>query len=189
MRRRTSLVVLALATVLGSCGGGAADDDSDPEPTGSSATTDTPSATTPEASDTTIPAPTTTEQAAEATATGAGDASLTIGDMSYEFSGLTCYLDAAAAEAYGDEDATFAALAQDGDATLIITVRDKGIELFEVGYIRNDGSATWHMVSNDVEPNYLVEDGRITAEGEFELILDSEETDTTEVGSIEASCG
>jgi hypothetical protein len=190
MRYRTSVTSLALALLVGACGNGASDDpEREATETSDASAGTTVTAGEPENSTETESAQSTAAPEPEAaTATGSGTANLTIGDTTVEFTGLTCYFDAEAAEVHGDDDAIFAALAQDGDTILLVSIRDQGIELFEVAYLPGDGSGNRHMISTGADPSYLVEDGRITAEGEFDLIVDSAESGT-EFGTLEATCG
>lgn len=72
-----------------------------------------------------------------------------------------------------------------------IQLRDMGIMLFEVAYAVGDGTF-WHMSVADgggqnVGGEYFIEDGRITAESEFDHIVDQEEVETV-AGSLDASC-
>ena len=194
MRSRTSFIALVLATVVGACGGSTTED-GEPASTESVDASDNTTATSDpggaEETEETGTTRTTAEPETDAApAAGAGTANLTIGDMTLEFTGLTCYYDDDAAEAYGDEDATFAAVAQDGDAIFFVVVRDMAFDLFEVAYIPGDETRGWHMSSTDVDPSYLVEDGRIAAEGDFDLFVEtSEEPERTEPGTLDASCG
>lgn len=185
-----------MAVSVAACGGDSAGDGPDPtsapetpetttETTeGTTGTTETTGSTEPEV---------TSSTAGEPAATGSGTATLTIGDLTAEFSGLTCYYDEDAAEANNDDDTTFGAVVQDGDAGLAVVIRDMGIELFEVLYITGDGDQ-WHMNHTDTENHfdhvYSVENGVITVEnGEFDQIVDQAETGVSEMGSLQASCG
>lgn len=66
-----------------------------------------------------------------------------------------------------------------------------GIVLFEVAHAVGDGTF-WHMSVADgggqkVGGDYAIADGQITAEGEFDHIVDQEEVETM-AGSLNASC-
>jgi hypothetical protein len=172
---------------VAACGGGAAGDS--PDPTSASeapeSATEIPEMTGPTELETS--SPTAREPAATGTAT------LTIGDLTAEFSGLTCYYGEEAAAANNDDKATFGAVVQDGDAALVVLIRDTGIEIFEVVYVKGDGER-WHMGLTDTENQishvYSVENGVITVEnGEFDQVIDQAETGVTEAGSLQASCG
>lgn len=190
MRLRIGFGVLLLGLFTTACGGGESND-GDPATTESSDD----SAATPTTDAPDDPDPTTqtsTEgRTPDAPPAGAGTATLTIGDMTVEFTGLSCFYGADAAEAAADEDATFGAFAQNGDEALGVSIREMGIALFEVAYATGDGDF-WHMsrtdTENEIETLYTVEDGHISAEGDFDHIVDQEEV-ATEPGTLEASCG
>lgn len=193
MKTRTSLIGLLLAVLLGACGasGGSDQESGTTEAEGASdGTTETTSAAGSEETGSTTA--TSKPENDDVPVAGAGTANLTIGDMTLEMNGLTCYFDAEAAEASGDEDVTFAATAQDGDEIVGIQLSDMGIALFEVAYTVGDGTF-WHMSvagSDNLTAGgeYVVEDGRVAAEGEFDHIVDQEEVETV-AGSVDATCG
>lgn len=195
-RSRSLAFAMCLAMVVTACGGDSTGEDASSEPTTSAPTSEGAAEEIEAAgsnevegggSSETESTPSTAGER-ESSATGSGTAVLTIGGTTVEFSGLTCFYDEAAADAYGDEDATFAALARDGDAAMFVVIREMGLELFEVAYLTG-GSEQWHMISTDAEPSYTVENGRITVEDEFDQIVDGAETGTSETGSLQATCG
>ncbi len=172
---------------MAACGGDSAGDR--PDPTTAS---EGPEGTTEEPEKTASTEPETISPTARKPA-ATGTATLTIGDLSAEFSGLTCYYDEEAAAANNDDKATFGAVANDGDAALVVLIRDTGIEIFEVLYVAGGGER-WHMgltdTENQVEHVYNVDNGVITVEnGEFDQVIGQTETGVTEMGFLQASCG
>lgn len=182
--------VIALTVLLAACGGDTVDEPGEPSTSGSETTTGAPESSQAGGSgDTASSTTTSAEPATEGSpATGSGDATITLGDSTVEFTGFVCYYDEDAVDAAnGDEDAIFVGGAQDGDAALGVLISDRGLQLFEVYYQPGDGTI-WYMNSTDVDPSYTFEDGRITAEADFDHVVDSAEVGT-EHGSMEATCG
>jgi hypothetical protein len=196
--RRVSVLVCVFALLAAACGGGEDNSGADegesaattsleggePDDAGTSVTTTAPA----NAADTSVD-----DSDGDVATAGAGSANLAIGDMTYEFDGLTCYYDDNAAEAAEDEDVTFAAVAQDGDSAIVVQLSDKGLMLFEVLYVVGDGTVWAGTIAqsgqNLVGGEYSIEDGQITvSEVELEHVVDSEVTETAG-GSVSASCG
>lgn len=178
-----------MAMLLAACGGDAGEVDQTPTSTTAAqdgATDDTEPDDSTDAESTTTTGAEAGEE--EPPPTSAGTAVLTIGGTTYEFSGLTCFYDEAAAEAYGSEDTSFVAGAGDADEGVTVAIGTPlGPQFVEVVY--RTGEERWWMVDSKTEGLRTFEDGQIIAEGEFEHTIDRAETGTIEQGTLEASCG
>lgn len=177
---------LTLTICLAACGGsGSSEDD-----VSTTAATDAGAISEPTETTTTAPPDDSPDESEEPTPAGSsgGTAVLTIAGTTVQFDDFVCYYDDEAVEAFGDDDLTFAALGRNGSSTLAVSTIDSPFgPNYTVFYTPiSDSSQAWQRVGDDAA---TIEDGRIVADGDFERIVDSQQTEEFDSGTLDANCG
>lgn len=199
-RRMWSLILVTLL-IVAACGGSGADEGPSRSDAGSAEVAETTQSAGQETTVTTTSPPSSTvtptasgdegEDDGSSIAAG-GHATVAIADVTMQFESFVCYEGAAAVEAFGNDDLTFAALGQaahdGGLASVVVTSIDSP---FGTNYTVFFGPSEhaeihWQMVGVDAA---TIDGARITAEGAFSRIVDGTLTADTDLGTLDAMCG